>query len=149
MARGSPDHTISIDNHHTHYLIKTVQYAWDDITTLLDWTEVLNVNIQGVFGWLWWAGDNPHVYVRLIIDDNVIFLFTIEQMMNLGAFGCQNSWDKIAVLRYDAINDFYYCIYDEKWAFYVHSNLTVEITYELGQSGKGMCRVYYKELSLT
>ena len=144
--RGSPDHTLLTHDQHIHYLNVTETYNWAAITTLLDWTEVVNIDMQGVFGWLWWGAKDPNCYIRVKIDGDVLFHYTIEHMFNLGAGGCQNSWGKVNVLRYDAINEFYYCIYDEMWGLYVHENLTVEITYELGSAGLGVCSVHYKKI---
>jgi hypothetical protein len=146
MARGAPDWTQIVESGYAHYLDKRVIYYYAAVGTFPTPTEVVNVNIKGIFGWYRFEGEGKHVKVRLTIDGNLIMLASISDLNNYGLSGARNSWQKMSVVRFDEINNLFSAYYDALWGLAIHANLTVELGYTLGFSGNASMELCYKEL---
>lgn len=149
MSRGAPDHTILVEQNFAHYIDRQVLRTSANIESAPAWTEALNVDIRGVWGYMWGWANEKDFNVRLTIDSRVVFIFSILQMKGGGFFGMQNGWAKFGCTQYsDVAGDKQFCMfYDEKWGLYVHKNLTIETQWAGGLGTLASWGIYYKELS--
>ena len=135
MAHGAPDHTRLSESGFAHYTDRIIRRAGAPLVANPAWETALNVNIQGVFGYMWGWCDTPVFNVRITIDGVIVFRFTIADLHGGGFWGLNSSWDKMGCTAYSAVagNLSYGMFYDEKWGLYVHSN-------------NASWGIYYKEL---
>ncbi len=145
MGRGSRDWTQLVESGFAHYLDKKVEPVYAAVGTYPTPTEIVNVDIKGVFGYFWLYGNDPHIRPRLVIDGTVVFFQSCYLLRSVGLAGMRNAWQKFSVTRYDAVNNIYAMYYDEAWGLAIHSNLTIDLGYTGGFSGNGYINIHYKE----
>ena len=145
MPRGSPDFTDRVESHYMHYTDIVDYSGLIDMPTAGEWYTIVDKDMEGLFGRIRVASDNPLLYLQVKIDDAYVFNMHAANLLTIGCYGINSGFDKYGVTRYDAINDRYDFFYDEHFGLWVKSHLTVQLTYELGQSGKGAWHLFYKE----
>jgi len=147
MAHGSPDHTLLVEQNFAHYVDHVAQGGVIPAHGLVTWTNVLNVDLQGVFGYCRFWADHQNFAPRITIDGVVVFINSILALRGGGLWGYSGSGNKYKVTQYDqvsAVNQF--CMYyDEKWGLYIHSNLTVDVHFELPAGLNATYYVQYKQ----
>jgi len=148
LKRGAPDHTVLVEQNFAHYLDKIVLRTSDDIETSPLWTEALNVDIRGVWGYMWGWANAFDFQTRITIDGVVIFIMTVLQLKGGGFWGYSNPWAKFGVSRYsDVAGDKNFAMfYDEQWGLYIHKNITIEIRWSGGMGTLASWGIYFKEL---
>lgn len=146
MPKGAPDWIQLADQSFRRYKSFALLRAWAAVADLPDWSTVLDKDMTGAFGYLWATANDPFMNVRVTIDEIIIFNFNAGNLKSVGLWGAQNPWDKMGVVRYDEVTERYNIFYDEKWGMYIEENLKIELQYDIGGSGNGSCRIYWKEL---
>lgn len=146
MAHGAPDHTRLQDDHHTHYKIYEEFFSDAAVGTIPVWTNIINKDMVGVFGWVWWKSNDPYLYCRIKVDGTVVLFFRPIDFHTMGPFGVGSAWGRMGCIKYDDAITYYSAFYDPGWTIYVHNNLTVEVAYAIAHVGWGSCRVRWKEL---
>lgn len=146
--RGAPDHTILSEQSFAHYTDKIVLRTSANIESLPDWTEALNVELRGVWGYMWGWANSFDFQVRITIDDTVIFIMTILQLKGGGFWGASNPWAKFGCTRYSGVaGDLGYgMFYDEQWGLYIHKSLKIETRWSGGLGTLASWGIYYKQL---
>lgn len=147
MPRGAPDWTQLVESSFAHYIDKKVDFNYVAVGTYPAPTEVVNVDIKGVFGYFWLYGNGAHIRPRLVIDGTVVFYQSCYLLRSVGLAGNRNAWQKFSVTRYDAINNIFAMYYDENWGLAIHSNLTIDLGYTAGFAGNAYMNIHYKEIS--
>lgn len=148
IKRGSPDHTVMMEQNFAHYEDKVILRGSADIESAPAWTEALNVDVRGVWGYMWAWSNSFDFQVRITVDDNIIFYMTVLQLKGGGFWGAQNPWGKFGVTQYNQVAGelSYAMFYDEKWGIYIHKNITIEIRWSGGLGTLASWGIYYKEL---
>ena len=148
MAHGAPDHTRLTESGFAHYVDKVVLRNSAALCVAPAWEEALNVDIQGVWGYMWGWCDTHQFQVRITIDGVVIFIMTINQMHGGGFWGSNSPWDKFGCTKFSEVaGDLSFgMFYDEKWGLYIHSNITIEIRRAAAMGNLASWGIYYKEL---
>ena len=148
MAHGAPDHTRLTESGFAHYVDRVVIRNSAALCATPAWEEALNVDIQGVWGYMWGWCDTHQFQVRITIDGVVVFYHTIAQLMGGGFMGISSSWDKFGVTSYSEVaGDLNFgMFYEEKWGLYIHSNITIEIRRAAAVGNLASWGIYYKEL---
>ena len=149
LKRGAPDHTVLAEQSFAHYVDQHVLRVSADIASAPVWTEALNVDIRGVWGYMWGWANSKDFQVRVTIDSEIVMIMSILQMKGGGFFGMQNGWGKFGCTRYSdvALDKNFGMFYDEKWGLYVHQNLTIETNWAGGLGTLASWGIHYKELS--
>lgn len=151
LIRGSPDHTVLAEQSFAHYKDVTVARLGGVVPLLPVWEDVVNANIRGVFGYLWMHGTDSRLQVRVTIDGNVVFSWSIWELHDRGFSGIGYLGKKFGCAAYntEAMDQNLSMWYDEEWTLYVHKNLLIEMTLGGGMPGgsAGRMEVHYKELT--
>lgn len=148
MGHGAPDHTRLSESGFAHYKDRVERRAGAALIVTPGWEEAVNVDIQGVWGYMWGWSDTHAFRVRVTIDSTIVFLFSINELHGGGFWGSNCAWDKMGCTAYNAVaGDLSYgMFYDEKWGLYIHENLTVECQRAAALGNLASWGIYYKEL---
>jgi len=148
MARGSPDHTDRTELQYMHYTDRVVYSPMILMTVWPAWTNIINEDIEGVFGRIRIGSDDPFLYLRITIDGVIVFDMHAANIYTIDNYGVNAGFNKVVCTRYDAISDHYDFVYDEEWGLWIKENITVELTYEVAHAGDGSYHLFYKEKEL-
>ena len=147
--RGAPDHTVLVEQSFAHYEDRVVRRAAANIASAPNWTEALNQDIRGVWGYLWAWANSFDFQVRLTIDGQIVFYFTINELKGGGFWGYSQPWNKMGCTMFNNVagDKQFSMFYDEKWGLYIHKNITMETRWSAGLGTLASWGIYYKELT--
>lgn len=145
MPRGSPDHTDRTELQYMHYTDKVLYEGLVARPVMPVWDEILNENIEGVFGRIRIGSTDPRLYLRIAIDGVYVFNMNADNLFSIGDWGVNAGFNKFVLTRYDDINNHYDFVYDEEWGLWIKNNITVELSFAFGGAGNGSFHLFYKE----
>lgn len=148
IKRGAPDHTVLTEQNFAHYEDMVTLRGSADIASAPAWTDALDVELRGVWGYMWAWANSFDFQVRVTIDDNIVYFLTILQLKGGGFWGAQNPWGKFGCTQYNQVaGELSYGMFiDEKWGIYIHKNLKIEVRWSGGLGSLASWGIYYKEL---
>jgi len=149
MARGSPDWTVLNEQSFAHYTDRVIRQVVTPVSAAPVWDEILNVDIRGVFGYMWVWTDSIAFRPRIWIDGVLVFMMTINEMAGGGFWGYSQPWNKFGVTRFSnvALDLNFGMFYDEQWGLYIHKNITIEVQRAAALGTQASWGIYYKELT--
>lgn len=146
MSRGSPDHTLLIDNSYDRYILRRY-YLTPIVIPAIGSPEIVNIDFVGVFGFLFWGVDFKTLITRVYVDTIRIYDLTPHYMFEHLGLSNRGHICQMGVTRYDEVNNRYYQFIDHNYNVYIHSNVTVTITGAGGVPNNFLGGYfYYKEL---
>ncbi|GAH83452.1 unnamed protein product, partial [marine sediment metagenome] len=148
MAHGAPDHTRLAESGFAHYVDRVVPRPGGALVATPAWEEALNVDIQGVFGYMWAWSDTYLFEVRITIDGVIVFHHTINTLRGGGFWNASSSWDKMGCTMFNEVigDEGFGMFYDEKWGLYIHHNITIHCRRAGALGTQASWTIYYKEL---
>jgi len=149
MARGSPDWTVLSEQSFAHYTDRVERQAAIAVSATPVWDEVLNVDIRGVWGYMWAWSDSRVFRPRITIDGVIVFMMTINELAGGGFWGYSQPWKKFGCTMFNNVaGDLNFgMFYDEQWGLYIHENLTIEVQRAGALGTQASWGIYYKELT--
>jgi len=149
MARGSPDWTVLNEQSFAHYTDRVIRQAGTPVSAFPAWDEALNVDIRGVWGYMWAWSDSLAFRPRITIDGVIVFMLTINELRGGGFWGYSQPWEKFGCTMFNNVaGDLSFgMFYDEKWGLYIHKNLTIEVQRSAPLGTQASWGIYYKELT--
>ena len=149
MARGSPDWTVLNEQSFAHYTDRVIRQAGVAVSATPAWDEALNVDIRGVWGYMWAWSDSLAFRPRITIDGVIVFMLTMNELRGGGFWGYSQPWEKFGCTMYNNVaGDLSFgMFYDEKWGLYIHKNITIEVQRAAPLGTQASWGIYYKELT--
>lgn len=127
MPRGSPDHTLLIDDSYDRYILRRYSLI-PTIVPDIDLIEIVNIDFVGVFGFLLWGVDYKALITKIYVDTVRLYDLTPDYMFTHLGLGDKGNICQMGVTRFDDTNKKYYQWIDHKYTVYAHSNVTITVT---------------------
>jgi len=148
VTRGAPDHTVLVEGNFAHYKDVVTRQAVIAVSAAPAWDTVIDVEIRGVWGYMWVWSDSIVFRPRITIDGVIVFLMTINELKGGGFWGPETSWGKFGCTQFSNVaGDLSFAMYyDEQWGLYIHQSLKIEVQRNGALGTQASWGIYYKEL---
>jgi len=148
---GAPDHTVLAEQSFAHYKDVILTSNWANVGTHPDWTEIINVDIRGVWGYLNVQAGSDRIHTRVTIDGQIVFDQPISLLFDNGFYGFSPASTKYGCNVYNRLplEELFSMFYNEEWGLYIHQNLTIQMKWGNGWGASTLARhsIHYKELT--